>query len=143
MATSELRKLALGYGVKGVVLTHLLSARQEKEASDARVRADRVEKTVADVESRYNEAKGKLLEEIEGLKRAKEDEAAKFKKEKDEALAKARTDHAGEVDMLKKKHAEEKALLERERTLLTLTRNAVIVSLAQAGRDMLALQEYA
>ncbi|MCI25869.1 hypothetical protein A2U01_0047060 [Trifolium medium] len=39
MGVSELRKLALGHELKGVVLSHLLSACQEKESSEARDRA--------------------------------------------------------------------------------------------------------
>ncbi|MCI94581.1 hypothetical protein A2U01_0115879, partial [Trifolium medium] len=51
MATSELQKLSLGYEVKGLVLSHLLSARQGKETMDVNSRAGHVEKTASDVEA--------------------------------------------------------------------------------------------
>ncbi|MCI48925.1 hypothetical protein A2U01_0070168, partial [Trifolium medium] len=79
-STHELQKLALGYKVKGVVLSHLLSARQEKEASKASSRASRAEKDVKDIESRYTEEGRKFSKEIEGLERKK--------KESHEALVK-------------------------------------------------------
>ncbi|MCI14243.1 hypothetical protein A2U01_0035372, partial [Trifolium medium] len=70
----------------------------------------------------------------------REDGAAAAKNECDAAVAKVREECAGEMEILKKRHLEEKTLLEKEIRLLTLTRNAFIVSCFQVGRDMWDLQ---
>ncbi|MCI65340.1 hypothetical protein A2U01_0086598, partial [Trifolium medium] len=82
--------------VKGLVLSHLLSARQEKEAADAYTKAECVEKTVSDIEGRHATKKEKLSGEVEKLKKAREDDADAAKKECDAAIAKVKEEHAGE-----------------------------------------------
>ncbi|GAU49969.1 hypothetical protein TSUD_290890 [Trifolium subterraneum] len=124
------------------MLTHLLADRQEREVISERARADRVEKIVADVESRYTNAKAKLQKEIEDLQSSR-DEAVKLGKEKEDAMVQLKVTHTGELDRMKKTHDFDQALWRKringERTL----RDALIVSCAQAGQDMMALQEYA
>ncbi|MCI62302.1 hypothetical protein A2U01_0083559, partial [Trifolium medium] len=61
----------------------------EKEVIEPREQAERVGKTVSELEGRYTEAKDKFDKEIEDLKKAKMDEVVKLKKEFNEALAKA------------------------------------------------------
>ncbi|MCH89092.1 hypothetical protein A2U01_0009985 [Trifolium medium] len=74
MATSELRKLAIGHEVKGLMLSHLLSVRQEKEVADAHAKVGHVEKTVSEIESRHATEKEKLSGEadVEDLEEANE-----------------------------------------------------------------------
>ncbi|MCI12610.1 hypothetical protein A2U01_0033715, partial [Trifolium medium] len=124
MATSELRKLSLSYSVKWVVLSHLLSARQEKEASEASSQTSRLKKAVEDMGCQRAEAEKKLKDEIEGLKVVQLEEIARLKREHEDILAKANSRHVSEIEELKKMFA-------REKDLLTLTRNACIVSLFQ------------
>ncbi|GAU23954.1 hypothetical protein TSUD_183530 [Trifolium subterraneum] len=50
LTTSELRNLALSYDVKGTVLTHLLSARRDKEILEANSKVTRAEQVVTNVE---------------------------------------------------------------------------------------------
>ncbi|MCI38559.1 hypothetical protein A2U01_0059787, partial [Trifolium medium] len=66
------------------------------------------------------------------LKKAREDDVVAAKKEYDVVV--------GEMDGLKKRYIEEKALLEKKIQLLTLTRNAFMVSCFQTGRDVWYLQ---
>ncbi|MCI70689.1 hypothetical protein A2U01_0091952, partial [Trifolium medium] len=80
------------------MLSHLLSARQEKEVAEARARVERVEKTVADIESRYTAAKEKWYDEVNRLKQARKDDAANFKKESDAVVAKVKEDSARELE---------------------------------------------
>ncbi|MCI53401.1 hypothetical protein A2U01_0074647, partial [Trifolium medium] len=87
-----------------------------------------MEKTASKVEASYVADNGKLSDEIGRLKKAREDDAGAAKKECDAIV--------GEMDGLKKRYAEEKALLEKKIQLLTLTRNAFMVSCFQTGRDM-------
>ncbi|MCH89653.1 hypothetical protein A2U01_0010553 [Trifolium medium] len=80
MATSELRKLALNHEVKGMVLSHLLFARQENEVSEACGQTSRVEKAAKEMENRHTEAERKYIVEIESLKNAHLEEIARLKK---------------------------------------------------------------
>ncbi|GAU36867.1 hypothetical protein TSUD_220360 [Trifolium subterraneum] len=113
--TADLRRKALNSGVRGLMITHLLADRQEREVISERARADR----------------------------SSRDEAVKLGKEKEDAMAQLKVTHAGELDRMKKTHDFDQALWRRringERTL----RDALIVSCAQAGKDMMALQDYA
>ncbi|MCH86278.1 hypothetical protein A2U01_0007132, partial [Trifolium medium] len=114
METAELQKLALGHELKGFLLSHFLSGRQEKEVIEAHEQAERVGKTITELEGRYTEAKDKLGKEIEDLKKAKKDEVVKLKKEFNEALAKADDHHLSEMEELKKTHAAVVASLEEK-----------------------------
>jgi hypothetical protein len=71
------------------------------------------------------------------------DEAVKLGKEKEDAMMQLKVTHAGELDRMKKTRDFDQALWRKringERTL----HDALIVSCAQAGQDMMALQEYA
>ncbi|MCH79513.1 hypothetical protein A2U01_0000263 [Trifolium medium] len=132
IATSELRKLVLSHEVKGLVLNHLLSARHEKEVVNANSKVESMEKAALEIEVSYAAEKGKLSDEISRLKKAREDDVVAAKKEY--------YDVVGEMDGLKKHHADEKALLEKKIRQLTLMRNAFMVSCFQTGRDMWDLQ---
>ncbi|MCI68942.1 hypothetical protein A2U01_0090203, partial [Trifolium medium] len=79
--------------------------------------------TVSDIEARHVTEKETLSGEIDKLKKAREDDVVAAKKECDAAVTKVRGECAGEMETLKKRHAEEKALLEKEIRLLTLARN--------------------
>ncbi|MCI75897.1 hypothetical protein A2U01_0097166, partial [Trifolium medium] len=76
--------------------------------------------TASKVEASYAAEKGKLSDEIGRLKKARENDVVAAKKECDAVV--------GEMDGLKKRYAEEKALLEKKIQLLTLTRNVFMVS---------------
>ncbi|MCI02826.1 hypothetical protein A2U01_0023860 [Trifolium medium] len=78
IATSELRKLALNHDVKGLVLSHLLSARQEKEVLEACGPTSRVEKAAKEMENRHVEVERKYTAEIESLKSAHLEEITKL-----------------------------------------------------------------
>ncbi|MCI54000.1 hypothetical protein A2U01_0075247, partial [Trifolium medium] len=69
----------------------------EKEAADAYAKAERVEKTFSDIEGRHATEKEKLSDEVEKLKKAREDDVAAAKKECDAAIAKVKEEHAGEM----------------------------------------------
>ncbi|MCH82439.1 hypothetical protein A2U01_0003245 [Trifolium medium] len=132
MSTSELEKLALNHGVKGLVLSHLLSARRGKEVMDADSKAELAKKAASDAEVSHAAGKLKLTGEIERLKKAREDDAAAAKREYDAVV--------GEMDDMKKRHAKEKTLLEKNVQLLTLTRNAFMVACFKTGKDLWDLQ---
>ncbi|GAU30848.1 hypothetical protein TSUD_365560 [Trifolium subterraneum] len=118
LTTSELRNLALSYEVKGTTLTHLLSARRDKEILEA-------------------SSKKQWADEVDHLKKTHQ-----------EALAEVRGAHACDVAGLRKKHADEKAslqtkaaILEAEETTLEVLRNNLIVSLTQSRKDVSELEE--
>ncbi|MCI57639.1 hypothetical protein A2U01_0078890, partial [Trifolium medium] len=71
-----------------------------------------MEKAASEIESSHTADKEKLSDEIGRLKKARKDDVAAAKKEYDAVV--------GEMDGLKKCHAEEKAFLEKKIRLLTL-----------------------
>ncbi|GAU41042.1 hypothetical protein TSUD_280190 [Trifolium subterraneum] len=127
LATSELRNLALSYEVKGTVLTHLLSARRDKEILEANSKVTRAEQAVTDAERTVTEIKKQWADEVDRLKKTHQ-----------EALAEMRGAHGREIAELRKKHADEKASL---RTKAAILRNNLIVSLTQSRKDISELEE--
>ncbi|GAU44608.1 hypothetical protein TSUD_240990 [Trifolium subterraneum] len=140
--TADLRRKALNCGVRGLMLTHLLADRQEREVISERARADRVEKTVEDMESRYTNVKAKLQKEIDDLQSSR-DEAVKLGKKKEDAMVQLKVTHAGEFDRLKKTYDFDQALWRRRISGECTLRDALIISCVQAGKDMMALQDFA
>ncbi|GAU10064.1 hypothetical protein TSUD_423030, partial [Trifolium subterraneum] len=137
LTTSELRNLALSYEVKGTVLTHLLSARRDKEILEANSKVTRAEQVVTDAERTVTEIKKQWTDEVDRLKKTHK-----------EALAKMRGAHGREIARLRKKHADGKAslrtkaaILEAEVTTLEVLRNNLIVSLTQSKKDISELEE--
>ncbi|GAU27363.1 hypothetical protein TSUD_55160 [Trifolium subterraneum] len=137
LTTSELRNLALSYEMKGTVLTHLLSARRDKEILEANSKVTRAEQAVTDAERTVTEIKKQWADEVDRLKKTHK-----------EALAEMRGAHGREVAELRKKHADEKAslrtkaaILEAEVTTLEVLRNNLIVSLTQSRKDISELEE--
>ncbi|GAU48770.1 hypothetical protein TSUD_406130 [Trifolium subterraneum] len=137
LTTSELRNLTLNYEVKGMVLTHLLSARRDKEIFEASSKVTRAEQAVTDAERTVTEIKTQWADEVDHLKKTHQ-----------EALAEMRGAHGREIAGLRKKHADEKAslrtkaaILEAEVTTLEVMRNNLIVSLTQSKKDISELEE--
>ncbi|GAU19176.1 hypothetical protein TSUD_198570 [Trifolium subterraneum] len=137
LTTSELRNLALSYEVKGTVLTHLLSARRDKEILEANSKVTRAEQVVTDAERTVTEIKKQWTDEVDRLKKTHK-----------EALAEMRGAHGREIAELRKKHTDEKAslrtkaaILEAEVTTLEVLRNNLIVSLTQSWKDISELEE--
>ncbi|GAU29783.1 hypothetical protein TSUD_161880 [Trifolium subterraneum] len=137
LTTAELRNLALSYEVKGTVLTHLLSARRDKEIQEANSKVTRAKQAVSDAERTIAEIKKQWVDEVDRLKRTHR-----------EALAEMRGAHGREIAELRKKHADEKAslrakaaILEAEVTTLEVLRNNLIVSLTQSRKDISELEE--
>ncbi|GAU51379.1 hypothetical protein TSUD_413120 [Trifolium subterraneum] len=137
LTTAELRNLALSYEVKGTVLTHLLSARRDKEILEANSKVTRAEQAVSDAERTVTEIKKQWVDEVDRLKKTHK-----------EALAEMRGAHGREIAELRKKHADEKAslrakaaILEAEVTTLEVLRNNLIVSLTQSRKDISELEE--
>ncbi|GAU39517.1 hypothetical protein TSUD_68810 [Trifolium subterraneum] len=137
LTTSELRNLALSYEVKGTVLTHLLSARRDKEILEANSKVTRAEQAVSDAERTVTEIKKQWVDDVDRLKRTHK-----------EALAEMRGTHGREIAELRKKHVDEKAslrtkaaILEAEVTTLEVLRNNLIISLTQSRKDISELEE--
>ncbi|GAU10844.1 hypothetical protein TSUD_426370, partial [Trifolium subterraneum] len=107
LTTAELRNLALSYEVKGTVLTHLLSARRDKEIQEANSKVTRAEQAVSDAERTVAEIKKQWVDEVDRLKRTHK-----------EALAEMRGAHGREIAELRKKHADEKASLRAKAAIL-------------------------
>ncbi|GAU37546.1 hypothetical protein TSUD_369940 [Trifolium subterraneum] len=137
LTTAELRNLALSYEVKGTVLTHLLSARRDKEILEENSKVTRAEQAVSDAERTVTEIKKQWVDEVDRLKRTHK-----------EALAEMRGAHGREIAELRKKLADEKAslrakatIIEAEVTTLEVLRNNLIVSLTQSRKDISELEE--
>ncbi|MCI38425.1 hypothetical protein A2U01_0059653, partial [Trifolium medium] len=94
----------------------------------------------SDVEARHVAEKEKLTGEVDKLKKAREDNDVAAKKECDAAVTKVSKKCAGEVEAMKRKHTDEKEMLEKRIRVLTLTRDAFIVFCFQTGRDLWDLQ---
>ncbi|GAU10818.1 hypothetical protein TSUD_424910, partial [Trifolium subterraneum] len=135
MEIPELRKLCIGQGLKSVVLSHLMSVRQDKEVQEADAKVVELEKTVSTLQSRHDKEEARLKKEIDYLKKEKEADANKRKKDKEDSLAELQMKHDAAVDLLNKQHAEDVALLGKAKANLTRLRNACIVALCQQARD--------
>ncbi|GAU47408.1 hypothetical protein TSUD_403900 [Trifolium subterraneum] len=99
LTTSDLCNLALRYEVKGTVLTHLLSARRDKEIMEASSKVARAEQAVIDTERTITEIKKQWANKVDHLKKAHQ-----------EALIEVRGAHTYEMAGLRKKHADEKTV---------------------------------
>ncbi|MCH79616.1 zinc finger protein [Trifolium medium] len=129
MSTPALQALALNHGVKNLVLGHLLSARQMREHVDVSAEAKYAGQAVLEAEARHSAEKERLSGEINAIK-----------KEHEAAIAKAKKDHDDAMTALKKKYSEERRYFEKEVKILTLTRNAFIVSCFQIEEDLWEMQ---
>ncbi|GAU32940.1 hypothetical protein TSUD_153570 [Trifolium subterraneum] len=118
-----------------VVLSHLMSVRQDKEVQEAGVKVGELEKTISTLQSRHDKEEARMKKELDSLKKEREADANKLKKDKEDSLAELQMKHDAAVELLKKKHAEDVALLERVNVNLVRSRNACIVALCQHARD--------
>ncbi|GAU22943.1 hypothetical protein TSUD_326710 [Trifolium subterraneum] len=141
LGIAEFRKLCIGQGLKSVVVSHFMFVRQEKEAQEAGDKVAELEKTVATLQSRYDEEKARMKKEVDALKKAKEDDANKLKKDKEDSLAELKTKHDGVVESLKKKQAEDIASLRGVNMDLVRSRNDYIVALCQSTCDAVLVSE--
>ncbi|GAU27014.1 hypothetical protein TSUD_313760 [Trifolium subterraneum] len=135
MGIPELRKLCIGQGLKSVVLSHLMSVRQDKEVQEASAKVVELEKTVSTLQSSHDKEEARMKKEIDSLKKEKEADATKLKKDKEDSLAELQMKHDAAVDLVKKEHAEDVASLGRANANLVCLRNACIVALCQHARD--------
>jgi hypothetical protein len=131
MGVQELRKLALGFEFKGMVLNYFLSTRQESEAEKA---SRAFEGRLNDLRRTLETSHATSVEELMESHRS--------------ALEKARAASEGRLQALKDVYAKDRA--EREKKLLTLEkdlrnstklRNGLIVSLAMAEDDASGFEE--
>ncbi|GAU10403.1 hypothetical protein TSUD_85480 [Trifolium subterraneum] len=111
--THELRDLALSHEVQGLMLTHLYSARQEKDVRDAHSLVEDMQGTLSDMESRYVDEKNKW-----------EAEKKKLKEDSDVAVKRLRRERVAEKDLWE----------EKERDLVQV-RNALMVCCGDATQD--------
>jgi hypothetical protein len=131
MDASEIRRVALGYEFKGMMLNYFVTARQEKEAATAN--------------KRFEE---KLAEAREGLKRTHAISVHELMDSHHEALEQVKATCESRIEAVKKVYAEGRVSLEdklraseRNGRNLVKSRNGLMVALVMAEDDVAGFEE--
>ncbi|MCI85620.1 hypothetical protein A2U01_0106899, partial [Trifolium medium] len=66
--SEELRKMSLGYQLKGTMLSYLISTRQEHELIEASNKMKTVDDNLGSIEKEYSATKERLEKEIKEIK---------------------------------------------------------------------------
>ncbi|MCI89804.1 hypothetical protein A2U01_0111093, partial [Trifolium medium] len=66
--SEELRKMSLGYQLKGTMLSYLFSTRQEHELIEANNKIKVIDDNLGSIEKKYSTTKEKLENDIKELK---------------------------------------------------------------------------
>ncbi|MCI68719.1 hypothetical protein A2U01_0089980, partial [Trifolium medium] len=77
----ELRKMSLGYQLKGTMLNCLLSTRQEHELIEAGIKMKTVDENPGSIEKEYSATKERLKKEIKEIKAGYETKLEQLAKE--------------------------------------------------------------
>ncbi|MCH79875.1 hypothetical protein A2U01_0000636 [Trifolium medium] len=128
---TDLQKKALGHGLKGLLLSYLLSSRHEQEVSDAKGKMDVVDQNLASIEKEYTTTKDKLSKEIEDVKASQKSEVDKLKKEYEDKLVKIKESYAD----TEKKHKENVAAQGELISTLTKERDEALSGLEVLKQD--------
>jgi hypothetical protein len=131
MDASEIRRVALGYKFKGMMLNHFVNARQEKEAAAAK--------------KRFEE---KLAEARESMERTHAISVQELVDSHHEALKQVKATCESRIEAVKKVYAEGRASLEdklraseRNGRNLTKSRNGLMVALVMAEDDVAGFEK--
>jgi hypothetical protein len=143
MDPAELRKLALGYEFKDLVLNHVLSGRQEKRVEEAnQALQSEVERLNTLHEAAMKELMDKHKEELEEkvrlVKKDHEATVGELLGNHSAALMKAKACYESMLEALKKVYESSQA---REVRNLTKAHNGLIVYLAQASEVVADLED--
>jgi hypothetical protein len=131
MDASEIRRVALGYEFKGMMLNHFVTARQEKKADT--------------VKKRFEE---KLAEARESMERTHAISVQELMDSHHEALEQVKATCESRIEAVKKVYAEGRASLEdklraseRNGRNLIKSRNGLMVALVMAEDDVVGFEE--
>ncbi|MCI45621.1 hypothetical protein A2U01_0066860, partial [Trifolium medium] len=84
--TEELQRRSLGHELKGLMLTYMMSSRQEQEVMEAKNKMKEVDDNLAGIEKEYAATKDKLGKEIENLRSSRDGKIAKLKREYEDKI---------------------------------------------------------
>ncbi|MCI20858.1 hypothetical protein A2U01_0042021, partial [Trifolium medium] len=99
--SDELRKMSLSYQLRGIMLSYLLSTRQELELIEANNKMKVIDDNLGSIEKEYSATKAKLEKDIQELKAEYERKLEQLVKDKEEKWARDRKTFIDEIAHLR------------------------------------------